>query len=74
MNLQHLQSLFPKTAGNCATTGRIPMSFVAANEKAIAEVVKSEGLRRIYRGPRGVYRDQTFTHKANAKSVLLYRV
>lgn len=72
MNLLTLQTLFPKTNKNCATTGRIPMSFVVANEQAIAKIVKEEKLRRIYRGTR-VYRDQTFTHKAQADSVLLYR-
>jgi hypothetical protein len=73
MNLQSLQNLFPKSRKNGATTGNIPMSFLVANEQAIAKIVKEEKLRRIYRGPRGVYDDQSFTHKADATAVLLYR-
>lgn len=71
-SLQDLQNLFPKSSKNCATTGRIPMSFLAANEREIAKIVKENKLRRIYRGPR-VYDLQSFTHKDDAEAVLLYR-
>jgi hypothetical protein len=68
--LAELAVRFPPEQLRIAVTGLIPMSFANANQLAIAAIVKQEGLRRIYRGPRSRYSNDT--RKAVAHSVLLY--
>ena len=73
LNLSTLQALFPRDVNaNASLVGRIPMSFVEQNVSALATIVKENGMRRFYRGPRvGAY--ATGTLKSNAVSMLLYR-
>lgn len=76
MNLAELQSMFPvvKRPNTFSTmqTGRIPMQFVNENLEEIKKIVKENGLRRHYRGPRPFFR-ATSTRRADAVAMILYR-
>jgi hypothetical protein len=69
MNLQELQKIYPpKRPGR--VTGLIPMSFVENHLLDIKKIVKVNGLRRFYRGPRP-WRGATMTHKCDAFGMFL---
>ena len=70
LTLADLAVRFPPEQTRTAVTGLMPMSFVNQNQLAIADIVKQGGLRRIYRGPRARYSNDT--RKAVAHSMLLY--
>jgi hypothetical protein len=53
MTLTELQKLYPNTAAHNGVTGYIPMAFVEENLDSLKVIVKDNGLRRYYRGPRG---------------------
>lgn len=71
MTLYELQTLFPKTRQNEAVTGYIPMAWVNQHMDELAELIKNEGLRRFYRGPRPD-RYATDTRRDSAEFMVLY--
>lgn len=71
MTFRKLVKMFPNTRSSGAATGYIPMSFVEANKAALAAIVKQEGLRRIYRGPRP-YKMSCNTRRGDAVAMVLY--
>ena len=60
LTLSSLQLLFPRdVTANASLVGRIPMSFVEQHLPDFAAIVKENNLRRIYRGPRNAYSNDT---------------
>ena len=72
--IDSLRKLFPRAEGqkNAAVTGLIPIELFDAMEDSLRPVMREAGVRAMYRGPRGRYRDQSMTHRADATHVLMY--
>jgi len=75
MDINTLRTMFPKTRKNAAITGNIPVAYFEENEKEIRKVIRAEGYRVMYRGPRVSNKQSSFsmTCRCDATSVLLYR-
>lgn len=73
IDLTILQHLFPKKDETAtAVTGYIPIDYFERFEDCIRKVCREEGLKTVYRGPRRNAM-KTFTARADAKAVVLYR-
>ena len=75
--INELKMMFPKIKGTNAVTGRIPMDFFEANEKAIRASMREHGYRAIYRGPRisnNNHRSNvpSMTRRCDATHVMIY--
>ena len=72
--INSLRKLFPRAEGqkNSAVTGRIPIEAFTGLETMLRPLMREAGLRAMYRGPRGHYRGQSMTHRADATHVLMY--
>lgn len=76
--IEALNLAFPKTSNkNQAVCGNIPMAEFVAMEPALRKIMKENGLKVVYRGPRVSNRlsnmMRTTTVRKDAVSVLLYR-
>jgi len=72
--IDSIRKLFPRAEGqkNSSVTGLIPIELFDAMEASLRPVMREAGLRAMYRGPRGRYRDQSMTYRADATHVLMY--
>jgi hypothetical protein len=76
MNLVDIQRGFPKLAKNQAVTGYIPINWFDAYEDQVREVMRDNGLRSMYRGPRVSNNSldrASMTRRCDANFVVLYR-
>lgn len=76
VTLNEICAMYPRESTNKAVTGRIPIAFSNRHENALRELMRGEGLRAIFRGPRKHYGGTgkaSTTARCDATAVLLYR-
>jgi hypothetical protein len=79
LTLSQIQTLFPRTLGNCAVTGRIPMAWFNHYEADVRKAMRGNKVKTIYRGARlsnNLSRPRldtpTMTRRCDATHVMLY--
>lgn len=78
LTLTQLKTLFPRTLGNSAVTGRIPMEWFNHYEADIRKAMLGNKVKTIYRGARRSNKlsraldTPTMTMRCDATHVMLY--